>query len=158
VRCTAPLGKVADSTSRSAVGTVPSANSRLPLPSRTGNTHRFSRSTRSLRSSVCTRSPLPMTSTRPNSPLSRATASATSPSSSLELVHPTVSSVREVVADDLPRLLVEIGRLPAAVLESPLTVLVGRAGPLQDPVQRREHVDDQLSHDVLLDGGDLRVD
>ncbi|MFL5883233.1 MAG: hypothetical protein ACJ782_24855, partial [Actinomycetota bacterium] len=39
------------------------------------------------------------------------------------------------------------------VLESPRTVLVGRAGPLQDPVQRREHVDDQLSHDVLLDGG-----
>src|SRR6266487_6819 len=28
---------------------------------------------------------------------------------------------RDVVADDLPRLLVEIGRLPAAVLESPLT-------------------------------------
>ena len=38
-----------------------------------------------------------------------------------------------MVADDLPRLLVEIGRLPAAVLEPPLTVLVGRAGPLQDP-------------------------
>jgi hypothetical protein len=36
-----------------------------------------------------------MTSTRPNSPLSRATAWATSPSISLELVHPTVSSVRE---------------------------------------------------------------
>ena len=36
-----------------------------------------------------------MTSTRPNSSLSRATAAATSPSISLELVHPTVSSVRE---------------------------------------------------------------
>jgi hypothetical protein len=36
-----------------------------------------------------------MTSTRPNSPLTRATASATSPWISLELVHPTVSSVRE---------------------------------------------------------------
>ena len=36
-----------------------------------------------------------MTSTRPNCALTRATASAVSPWSSLELVHATVSSIRE---------------------------------------------------------------
>jgi hypothetical protein len=65
---------------------------------------------------------------------------------------------RGVLGDDLPRLLVEVRRLPAAVLESPFAVLVRQAGPLDDPVPRHEHADDELSHGVLLAGGGLRSD
>src|SRR6185437_4146065 len=57
VPMTTPVVDTTLSTSRSLPGIVPPANSRLPEPTTTGNTHSRYRSTRLCRISVCSRSP-----------------------------------------------------------------------------------------------------
>ena len=79
-----PLGYVTDWVRRSAVGTVPSANTCLPLPSSNGYTHRFIRSTRPKRSRDCKRSRLPMTWTSSWRPLRAVMLSARSPATSVD--------------------------------------------------------------------------
>src|SRR6185312_7686883 len=81
VPMTTPVVDTTLSTSRSLPGIVPPANSRLPEPTTTGNTHSRYRSTRLCRISVCSRSPLPCTcSSGPSVRFSAATPSAASPS------------------------------------------------------------------------------
>src|SRR6266540_295902 len=76
-------------------GIVPVSNSRLPVPSRTGNVHRSYSSTRSSWISVWSRPQLPETWISPlSSFFSSATASGTSPGS-IDLFHSTLSSVVE---------------------------------------------------------------
>ena len=81
---------------REARGHRAAPNNRFPSPTTTGNVQTLNVSTRSSRSSVWIRSELPMTSTySPSSAFSRATASATSPSSNVEFDHLSVSPLRE---------------------------------------------------------------
>ena len=59
---------------------------------------------------------------------------------------PEAAGRGDSIGDGFAEDLVEVGHLPAAVLEAAALVFVGSSGGLHDPVQGQKLVHDELAH------------